>query len=200
MNSTLQTNHFKKAVFWVALLNFAYFWVEYGVALQIGSVSLFADSIDFLEDTAINVLILIAIGWSLHRRVQLGMALSAIILVPSLTTLWTVWQKYLHPVAPDPSLLTYTGLGALIINVSCAFMLARFRQHTSSLAKAAFLSARNDALANIAIIASGLMTLFSASMWPDLVVGLGIFAMNLDAAKAVLSAAREEKRALEAMS
>ncbi|MDD5160768.1 MAG: hypothetical protein PHI47_11990 [Sulfuricurvum sp.] len=79
MNSALQTNHFKKAVFWVALLNFAYFWVEYGVALQIGSVSLFADSIDFLEDAAVNLLILIAIGWSLHRRVQVGMALSAII-------------------------------------------------------------------------------------------------------------------------
>lgn len=200
MNSALQTNHFKKAVFGVALLNFAYFWVEYGVALQIGSVSLFADSIDFLEDAAVNLLILIAIGWSLHRRVQVGMALSAIILIPSLTTLWMVWQKYLHPVAPDPSLLTYTGLGALIINVSCAFMLARFRQHTSSLVKAAFLSARNDALANIAIIGSGLMTLFSASMWPDLIVGLGIFAMNLDAAKAVFKAAKQERAALNPVS
>ncbi len=190
------SSSFKKVVFLVALLNFAYFWVEYGVAIQIGSVSLFADSIDFLEDTAINILILIAIGWSAHRRAQIGFLLAGIILIPSISTLWMVWQKFIHPMAPDPSLLTYTGLGALIINVSCAFLLVNFRKHTSSLVKAAFLSARNDAFANIAIIASGLMTVYSASMWPDLVVGLGIFALNLDAAKAVFSVAREEKRSL----
>lgn len=33
----------------VALLNLAYFFVEFTVALIIGSVSLFADSVDFLE-------------------------------------------------------------------------------------------------------------------------------------------------------
>ncbi|MDD2784109.1 cation transporter [Sulfuricurvum sp.] len=194
------SSSFKKVVFLVAILNFAYFWVEYGVALKIGSVSLFADSIDFLEDTAINVLILIAIGWSAHRRSQLGLVLAGIILIPSISTLWMVWQKFLHPIAPDPSLLSFTGLGALIVNVTCAFLLVNFRKHTSSLAKAAFLSARNDAYANIAIIASGLMTIYSASMWPDLVVGIGIFAMNLDAAKAVFKAAKKEKQALNPLS
>jgi len=34
----------------VALLNLGYFGVEFTVALAIGSVSLFADSVDFLED------------------------------------------------------------------------------------------------------------------------------------------------------
>lgn len=194
------SSSFKKVVFLVALLNFAYFWVEYGVAIQIGSVSLFADSIDFLEDTAINILILVAIGWSAHRRSQVGFLLAGIILIPSISTLWMVWQKFIHPMAPDASLLTYTGLGALIINVSCAFLLVNFRKHTSSLVKAAFLSSRNDAFANIAIIASGLMTVYSASMWPDLVVGLGIFAMNLDAAKAVFKAAKQERAALNPVS
>lgn len=194
------SSSFKKVVFLVALLNFAYFWVEYGVAIQIGSVSLFADSIDFLEDTAINILILVAIGWSAHRRSQVGFLLAGIILIPSISTLWMVWQKFIHPMAPDASLLTYTGLGALIINVSCAFLLVNFRKHTSSLVKAAFLSARNDAFANIAIIASGLMTVYSASMWPDLVIGLGIFAMNLDASKAVFKAARQERAALNPVS
>ena len=34
------------------------------MALAIGSVSLFADSVDFLEDTSVNFLIAIARGWS----------------------------------------------------------------------------------------------------------------------------------------
>jgi Co/Zn/Cd efflux system component len=37
----------------VALLNLSYFGVEFAVALVIGSVSLCADSIDFLEDASI---------------------------------------------------------------------------------------------------------------------------------------------------
>ena len=72
---------------------------------------------------------------------------------------------------------------------------ARYRAHSGSLTRAAFLSARNDAFANIAIIAAGIVTAATVSPWPDLLVGLGIFAMNLDAAREVYAAAREERRA-----
>ena len=100
------------------------------------------------------------------------------------------------PVAPDPALLSLTGLGALAVNLSCAFLLARYRHQSGSLTKAAFLSARNDAMANVAIIGAGLMTAFLwASAWPDLIVGLGIAALNADAAREVWQAAREEQKA-----
>jgi Co/Zn/Cd efflux system component len=39
-------------------------------------------------------------------------------------------------------------------------MLARYRAHRGSLTRAAFLSTRNDVLANIAIIAAALATVF----------------------------------------
>ena len=72
-------------------------------------------------------------------------------------------------------------------------MLARHRAHGGSLTRAAFLSARNDALANVAIIVAGLVTAFLwRSAWPHLIVGLGIAAMNADAAREVWTAAREE--------
>ena len=58
------THNFRQAVAVVAVLNLVYFGVEFTVALNIRSVSLFADSIDFLEDTAVNFLILVALGWS----------------------------------------------------------------------------------------------------------------------------------------
>ena len=38
----------RRAVLAVALANLGYFGVEFAVAVEIGSVSLFADSIDFL--------------------------------------------------------------------------------------------------------------------------------------------------------
>ncbi len=39
------------------------------------------------------------------------------------------------------------------------------------------------------------LTMFTRSAWPDLVVGLGILLMNLDAARGVFTTARREHRA-----
>jgi Co/Zn/Cd efflux system component len=182
----------------VALLNLCYFGVEFAVALVIGSVSLFADSIDFLEDATVNGLILVALGWNARRRSMVGMVLAAVLFAPAIATLWTAWQKLHVPVPPAPVPLSLAGLGALAINLYCAFRLARFRTHSGSLTRTAFLSARNDALANVAIIAAGLATAVTLSLLPDLIVGLGIFVLNLDAARQVYSAAREEHRAAPA--
>lgn len=183
----------RRAVRLVALLNLSYFGVECAVALGIGSVSLFADSIDFLEDAAVNGLIFAALGWSAQRRSLVGMALAAILLAPGLATLWTAWEKCIALVPPAPVPLTLAGGGALAVNLFCALLLVRFRAQSGSLTCAAFLSARNDVLANIAIIAAGLVTAVTVSPWPDLLVGLGIFVMNLDAALEVYTTARRER-------
>jgi Co/Zn/Cd efflux system component len=90
--------------------------------------------------------------------------------------------------------LTLIGVGALAVNVTAAFLLARHRAEQGSLTRAAFLSARNDALANLAIIGAGLITAAHPSIWPDVIVGLAIAAMNLDAAHEVWEAARKESR------
>ncbi len=189
----------RRVVRLVAILNLAYFGIEFAVARVIGSVSLFADSIDFLEDASVNFLILVALGWTARNRARVGMALAGFLLVPGLATLWTAWEKFNLPVAPDPVWLSLTGAGALAVNLSCALMLTRYRRHSGSLTRAAFLSARNDAVANVAIIAAGLVTaLLWASAWPDLIVGLSIAALNADAAREVWQAAREEHKTAEA--
>jgi len=186
----------RTAVLVVALLNLGYFSIEFAVALNIRSVSLFADSVDFLEDTSVNLLIFFALAWSEKTRARIGMAMAAILLVPALAFLWSLWGKLADPVPPEPFALSVTGLGALVINTGCAVLLARFRSHGGSLTKAAFLSARNDAIANMAIIAAGLLTAYLwRSIWPDVIVGLGIAAMNLDAAREVWEAAHEEHEA-----
>jgi Co/Zn/Cd efflux system component len=193
MSAALLDQKLRSVVRLVAGLNLGYFGIEFAVARVVGSVSLFADSIDFLEDASVNLLILLALGWTARNRARVGMALAGILLVPGLATLWTAWEKFNAPVAPDPMLLSVTGLGALAVNLCCAFLLARYRRHAGSLTRAAFLSARNDAAANLFIIAAGLVTAFVwQSAWPDLIVGLGIAGLNADAAREVWQAARDE--------
>lgn len=184
----------RRAVRLVAFLNLAYFGLEMAISLRIGSVSLVADSADFFEDAAVNFLIFGALSWGAVARARLGIALSGVLLLPAAAFVWTLLVKLGHPAAPNASALTGTGVGALAINLFCAFTLARFRTHGGSLTTAAFLSARNDAIANIGIIAAGMVTLFTRSLWPDVVVGFAIAAMNADAARTVWKAARDEHR------
>jgi Co/Zn/Cd efflux system component len=118
-----------------------------------------------------------------------------LLLAPGVATLLTAWSKFGSPVPPSPTALTLASLGALAVNLTCAFRLAAVRHDGGSLTRAAFLSARNDGMANLAMIAAGLVTLAWASPWPDLVVGLGIAMMNADAAREVFTAARAERAA-----
>lgn len=186
----------RRAVLIIAFANLAYFGIEFVVALRIGSASLLADSADFFEDASVNLLIFFAMAWSKRNRARVGMAMALILLLPALAFIWTAWHKFLAPIPPEPFALTLTGLGALLVNLCCAYLLAAYRHAGGSLTRAAFLSARNDALANVAIIAAGLVTAYILpSAWPDLVVGMGIAYMNLDAAKEVWGAARAEHRA-----
>ena len=79
----------------------------------------------------------------------------------------------------------------------CAILLMQLRGEGSSLATGAWLAARNDALANLLIIAAGLLTFVWETAWFDIVVGAIIAAINLSAAKEVWEASREEHDSVE---
>lgn len=177
----------------VAALNFGWFWVGMTVALTIGSVSLFADSVDFLEDTAINVLVLLALGWSVRARALVGHGLALVILVPAGAAAWQAWSRLGDPVAPAVGPLVLASLGAIVVNGVSALLLARHRTSGGSLSRAAYLSARNDVLVNLAVIAMGVLTALTGSGWPDLVLGIAIICLCVHAAHEVWEAATDER-------
>ena len=189
----------KRTVLTVALLNLGYMVVEMSVALAVGSVSLFADSVDFFEDFAVNLLIFLALGWSLQRRAALGKVMAVIILLPALAAGWMAVVKFGDPEPPDPLALVVTAGGAVLVNLICTVLLSRFRHDGGSLPTAAFLAARNDVIANAAIIVMGLVTAWTLSGWPDLVLGVLIVVLNATAAKEVWETATEEQLAARAL-
>lgn len=187
----------KGLVLVVGMLNFIYFFVEFFIALDIISISLFADSIDFLEDAFTNFIILIGLYLGLKNRVRLGYILILFLMIPSFLTLFNIIEKFFYPTVPDGISLSSVALGALAVNLFCAALMMRFKSSQNTLLLAAFLSARNDALANIAMMVAGVLTLFTTSLYPDLVVGIGVFLLNLDASKAVYLAMKREKGELD---
>lgn len=187
----------RTAIAIVAAINFVGFLGESVVALVIGSASLFADAADFLEDTLINLLVLTAVGWSLAGRRKASYALAGLILIPAVAAFVMVAVKLVTGEPPEPFTLSATAVGALVINLVSAVLLFRVRSGRGALMTGAWLAARNDALANVLIIAAGVVTVFWASVWPDVAVGLVVGVVNLHAAKEVFEQARAEVPELE---
>ena len=190
-------NSFKKAVFLVAILNLIFFFIEFTVALNIRSVSLLADSIDFIEDTSINFLIFFAVSLSLVKRAKISIFLSIIMTLPGFVAIWAVWKQIIYQQPPEPIELSIVGFGALVVNCLCTYILIKFRNYSGSLTKAAFLSARNDAIANITIIIAGIITIFHPSVWPDILVGLFIAYIRTESALEIFKKARDELKNIQ---
>lgn len=167
------------------MINLFYFFFESFCAHKINSVTLFADSIDFLEDISINLLILLLIN-SKKKILILPFVLSFFMLIPAMLSLQTIWQQLLFKETPNAFILTYVSLGALIVNFICTLVLSSYRKTDSNLIFVAFLSARNDVIANISMIMSGLITIIYPSIWPDIIVGIIIFIINVSSVKKIL--------------
>ena len=198
-DTPLDAGRLRRVVLIVALLNLGYFFVEFSVALVAGSVSLLADSVDFLEDTSINLLIFIALGWPLARRAAMGKAMAVVILGPAAVAGWQAFQRFSDPVPPEVVPVVLASLGAIAVNGTSAWLLSQVRHHGGSLSRAAFLSARNDVLVNLAIIAMAVLTLGTDSGWPDLVLGCFIILLAGHAAWEVWEVSEEERLAAKAL-
>ena len=188
------TEPLKSIVARVAILNLSYFAIEFYFAQRFNSVALFSDSLDFLEDASVNILIFLSFSLAVIWRARLSYIFAFLLLLPGCSFLYNALQQIAKPITPNGDGMSIVGLGALCVNVYCAIILNKFKEIKGGLAKAAYFSARNDAIANILIIIAGIVTLFWLSAIPDLIVGSMIFLMNADSARAILKATNREHR------
>ena len=87
----------RKTVLVVAGFNLTYFIIEFYFGRIFNSLSLISDSVDFLEDASINILIALAIGWSLKKRQVTSYFLAAVLLVPGIAFIWNAIHQILSP-------------------------------------------------------------------------------------------------------
>ena len=106
-------------------------------------MSLLADSVDFLEDTSVNLLVFIALGWPLakpgHARHGHGLGHLGARVCDRMASDPAIRR----PTIPDVLPLVLASPGAVAVNGTAAWLLARVCHHGGSLTRAAFLPARN---------------------------------------------------------
>ena len=146
-----------------------------------------------------SLLIFLALSWPMVHRAVMGKVMAVLILGPAALAGWEAVQRFSEPSVPKVLPLVLASVGAIAINGTSAWLLTRVRHHGGSLSRAAFLSARNDVLVNLSIIAMAAVTVWTSSGWPDLILGCFIIGLALFAAHEVWEASEEERLAAKAL-
>lgn len=172
-------------------LNLAMAAAEVVAAIVTRSVALMADAVDFVEDSAIYALALAMRASSETAERRMGHVVAALMMLPGLGVLWQLWRG--AGTVPAGGTIFAVSALALAANLAsaAAILSARRGAGGGSLGlRAAWLSSRNDALANIAMMGAGVAVTATGARWPDVVVGLGVAALHLSGGIAILRAAR----------
>lgn len=155
---------------WIALIvNAGMFLVELGAGEIADSRSLQADALDFFGDSANYAISLGVVGLALTWRARASLVkgvtlagLGAYVMIGALISTFL-------GASPEPRIMGAVGIAALIANVVVAAMLYRFRDGDSNM-QSVWICSRNDAIANIAVVAAALGVFGTGSAWPDLIV------------------------------
>jgi len=181
-----------RRVLWAALgINVTMFAIEIVAALIGKSVSLQADAVDFFGDAANYGLSLMVLSLSLRWRATAAAIKGTAM---GLFGLWVLAMTAHHIAAgsfPSASIMGAVGFLALAANVACAVMLYKFRDGDANM-RSVWLCSRNDAIGNVAVMAAAAGVWATGTLWPDVIVGVGIALLAISASWQVLRRARRE--------
>jgi Co/Zn/Cd efflux system component len=183
-----------RGALWIALIvNGGMFLAELAAGEIADSRSLQADALDFFGDAANYAISLgvagLALTWraraSLYKGVTLAV-LGAYVMVGAVISAF-------GGASPEPRIMGAVGIAALIANVAVALMLYRFREGDSNM-QSVWICSRNDAIANIAVVAAALGVFGTGTAWPDLTVAAIMATIGISGGWKIIRLARAELR------
>ncbi|WP_297448857.1 cation transporter [Ferrovum sp.] len=188
---TTLSPRYRKAL-WIALIiNVTMFAVEIGGGLKSGSVSLFADAVDFAGDAAnygISLAVLsMGLAWKSRAALVKGASMGAFGLFILGKTGWAA----IGGLPPEPSVMGAIAVLALFANGGVALMLYAFRNGDANM-RSVWLCSRNDAIGNIAVMVAAAGVFGTGTGWPDLAVALLMGGLALSSGISVIGHARQE--------
>jgi Co/Zn/Cd efflux system component len=178
----------------VLAINAVMFVVELTAGLLAGSLSLTADSLDMLGDALVYGFSLYVLDRGARHKALAALFKGGIMAAFGLVVLGQAVYKLLVPQLPAAEAIGAIGLLALAANALCLALLWRHRGDDINMSSV-WLCSRNDIIANTSVLLAAAGVWFTASGWPDILVGLGIAALFLRSSLHVLRAAMREYRA-----
>ncbi|OYW46386.1 MAG: cation transporter [Sphingomonadales bacterium 32-68-7] len=189
---------YRRALGIVVALNLGFGVIEVIGGFVARSEALKADSLDFLGDGSITLVGLLALGWNAKARATVALAQGLFLGLLGLSVIGYAFWRAWHAVPPEAGLMGGIGVVALLINVTAALVLTPFREGDANV-RSIWLFSRNDALANVAVIAAAALVAWTGTAWPDIAVAAVIALLFLHSAREIIWDARKELRQESAM-
>lgn len=176
-------------------INAGMFLLELSTGLIAHSTALVADSLDMLADATVYGLSLLAIRQSTSRKVRAAFLSGLFQITLAGLLLIDVVRRFIHGSTPEPGFMVGIGLLALVANVCCLTLISKHREGEVHM-RASWIFSRNDVIANLGVIVSGLLVYALGSRLPDLIIGFAIAALVLKGGISILKDARKENKLL----
>lgn len=185
----------ERRVLWIALSLNAAMAVIGSIAGWIAqSAGLWADALDMLSDATAYAIGLAAIGRAALLKTRAAYLSGSILLLLGVGVLVEVARRAVMGSAPEGGWMIGITLLSLAANVAVLKMLAPLRDGGVHL-RASWIFTRADVVANLGVIASGVLVIWLGSRIPDLVIGslIGLYVI-----KEALEILREANEAADA--
>ena len=188
--------NFKK-ILWIALvLNFGMFILENFQGLLSHSLSLRADAIDFLGDSANYFVTLFVLSAAVRTKATVSLTKALFMFGFGIWVLIEAIIRFNSNTVPDSFTMSWVGVLALVVNAVVALLLYKFRDGDSNM-QSVWLCSRNDAIGNIAVVLASVGVYYYSSKWPDLIVALFMASLSVSASFKVLVLVKKEFKSTE---
>lgn len=166
-------------------INGAMFVFELVLGLVAQSTGLIADSLDMFADAAVYGVALMAVGTAASRKLKAAHFAGWLQVVLALFALSEVIRRAVFGSDPESTLMMGVGFVALVANVTCLMLISKKKEGGAHM-KASYIFSANDVIANMGVIAAGVLVAWTGSSIPDLVIGTVIAAVVLNGARRIL--------------
>lgn len=166
-------------------INGVMFVFEMALGLFAQSTGLIADSLDMFADAAVYGLALYAVGRAASMKARAAHLAGWLQMLLALGALFEVGRRFIYGSEPASTLMMGVGLIALIANVTCLVLISKKRDRGAHMT-ASYIFSANDVIANLGVIAAGVLVAWTDSPYPDLVIGTTIGIIVLNGARRIL--------------
>jgi len=167
-----------KVLVTLLLINGFMFLFEFIFALIADSTGLLADSLDMLADAMVYGIAIYAIGRSALIKANSAMLSGIFQMLLGFGVLFEVIRRFIFGSEPMSLLMIIISLIALTANVICLVLLSKHRDGGVHM-RASWIFSKNDVIANLGVIAAGILVAYFESALPDLIIGAMIVSVVL---------------------
>lgn len=161
-----------RRILWVVIaINASMFFVELTAGITANSMSLQADALDFLGDSATYLISLLVIGRAQSIRSKAALFKGLSLAVLATWVLGSTFYRILILEQPNQVVMGWVGAAALVANLASVLLLLKYRDGDANV-RSVWLCSRNDAIGNVVVILAAIAVGQLASAWPDLIVAL----------------------------